>query len=111
MFGEAFVQEGVIGSEQIDYAAVFADDAFGEQVRFSEKGLAEVVIEIGEDLLIGRGGLQIPQIEPLAEEVLDERVGAAIGEHAPDLLLQHGWFVELAGGGKVEELVIGDAAP
>ena len=54
---------------------------------------------------------KIPQVEPLAGEVLDERVRARVVEHAPHLLAQRRGLVELVVDGEREQLVVGDAAP
>ena len=71
---EALVDEGVIGSQQVEHVAVAADDALEEQIRFSSKRLAEVVIEVGEDFRIRRHGPDVTQLQPLSGEVGDQRV-------------------------------------
>ena len=55
--------------------------------------------------------LQRPHAQPLAGEVVDQRVGFWIGQHALDLFLQHGRILELALRGEVDQLIVGNAAP
>ena len=54
------------------------------------------VVEVGEHGLDRRGALEIAQLQPLAGEVVDERLRPRIGEHALHLLLEHGRVVQLA---------------
>ena len=52
-----------------------------------------------------------PKPEPLEREVRRERLGARVGEHALDLLPQHGGIGEPVGRRELEQLGIGDRAP
>ena len=74
-------------------------------------GLAQIVVEIGEDLRIGRRVLQISQEQPLLGEIVDQGVGALIGQHALHLLLQHGVLVQFSLRRQIQQLVVGRAAP
>ena len=44
----------------------------------------------GKTRRIGRDARQVAQVQPLAGEVVDERLRARIGQHPPHLLLEHG---------------------
>ena len=58
--GEAFVDEGVSGAEQVECAPILVNDGFKEQLGFPPEGLPQVVVEIREDLRIGSGRRDIP---------------------------------------------------
>ena len=69
---------------------------------------AQVVVEVRR---FGLNGRQLAKIEPLAGEILDERVGLAVGEHPLHLLLQRRRVAQPALGRQVEQLVVRNAAP
>ena len=48
MDGQPLVQERVVGAQQIERAAILADDAFEEQLRLAAERLAQAVVEIRE---------------------------------------------------------------
>ena len=73
--------------------------------------LAQVVVEVGELERVGLLVPQVAQVQPLAGEVLDERVRLRIGQHAPHLLLEHRRLLQLAPRRRVEQLVVRNAAP
>ena len=56
-------------------------------------------------------GLDVPQVEPLLGEVVDQRARAAVGQHPLHLRLEHRRIAEGAVDGAVEQLVVRDAAP
>ena len=72
---------------------------------------ADVAVDVAEHERIGRQARELAQAEPLEREVRRERLGARVGEHALDLLLQHGGIGEPIGRGELEQLGIGDRAP
>src|SRR5437763_15994986 len=55
--------------------------------------------------------LQVPQVQPLAGEIFDERARPFVGHHAAYLLLQHGGCPELPRSREVQQFVVGNAAP
>ena len=73
--------------------------------------LPQRVVEVGEYALHGHDGVEVAQIEPLPREVLDERRGAFVGEHALHLSLEHLRVAQLTALRRAEQLVVGDAAP
>ena len=75
MAREAFVEEGVIGAEEIQNAAVFANDAVGEHFGLAAQRLAEVVVEVGEGARVGCDRAEVAQEEPLVREVRHEAPG------------------------------------
>ena len=64
--GEPLVHEGVVRAEQVERAAVFADDALEEQLGLASKRLAQVVVEVGELPRVGTRRGEVAQIQPLA---------------------------------------------
>ena len=108
---QTFIDEGVVGVQQVHHAAVFAHDALEEELRFLAHRLAQVVVEIGEDLRIGRGVLEVAQEQPLLGEVVDQRVGALVGKHALHLLFQYRVVVQFALARQIQQFVVRRTAP
>ena len=75
------------------------------------KDLAQVVVEVGKEVLVRCRAADIADVQPLAGEVVDERVGTRIGEHAPDLTLQLLGPAQPSCGRGVQQVVVRDAAP
>ena len=111
VLGQALIDEGVIRVQQIDDAAILAQLAFDQQLGFLLERLAQVLVEVGKGRRIRLYRWDIAQEQPLAGEVLHQRLRARIGQHAPDLALQNGRVAELAALGNGEQLVVGNAAP
>jgi len=109
--GEAFVEEGVIGLEEGAEGAVFAEDAVEEEFGFLAEGLAEVVVEVAEEVAAGEDGVDVAEAEPLSGEVGGEVFRTGVGEEAAGLAFEFGGLAELALGGGEEEFVVRDAAP
>src|SRR2546422_265196 len=84
----AFVQERVVGAHQIEQAAILPNLALDEELGFGPERLEGIRVDLRIDVRIRREVLDVPQVEPLAGEVLDERLRSGIAEHAPDLALE-----------------------
>ena len=95
MLREAFIQERVVRLQQIEDAAIFAQDAFEEEFRFLAKGLAQVVIEVGKESQIGRERFEIAQVEPLLGKIADQASRARVRQHPPHLFLEHARVCEV----------------
>ena len=80
---QALVHERVVGVDEIEDAAIVADDGVEEQLRLARERVAEVAVELPG---AGRDVVELPQLQPLAGQVLDQRRGARIGQHAARLL-------------------------
>ena len=111
VFGEPLVHERVVGAEQIERAPVLLHDALDEQLGFAPECLTQVVVEVGERPGVRTRGSQVPQIEPLAREVGDERFGLGTREHPLHLPLQRRRPAERARRRQVQQFIVGDAAP
>ena len=60
-----------------------------EHARLGIHGLAQLVVELGKLHRIGMNAIQIAQLQPLAGEVIDERGGFGIKQHAAHLRVQN----------------------
>ena len=160
MLRETFVEEGVIGIEEFQHAAVLSHDMGEGHLGFTTHGATQFAVEfhvlaIGESLatglddlfaflfLLGRerslraefvqalacpaelafftavaskhdegvdvDAVDVADLEPLPDEVLDERLGAGIGEHA--LYLGVEVLAQFAFLGETEELGIRHGGP
>lgn len=109
--GEALVEEGEAGVEEVEGAEVVVED-FGEEVfGFGDEGAFEVVVVFGEEFFVGGEAADETGLEPLADEVFDEARGLAVGDHAADLFGEDVGLGEGAIFGAGEEFVVGEAAP
>jgi hypothetical protein len=111
MTREAFVDERVIGRQEIQDAAVLLDDAREEELRLALEALSQVVVEVRIEIRIRLDGLEIAQVQPLSREILDERGSARIAEHSAHLRLEHARLVQAALLGEIEQRLVGDTAP
>ena len=89
MPGKPFVDIRVVGREEIHDAAILAKLAFDEQLGFSRQGHAQAFVELWLCNGVREGLTNISQHQPLSGEVVHQGLGAGIGQHPTDLLLQH----------------------
>ena len=108
---QPLVHERVTGRQQIEHAAVVAQDAVDEQLRLAAKGLSQVLVETWKVSRIRFLQLDVPKIQPLLGEIRDQRFGSGVGQHAPHLLVEHARRAELTATRQVEQLVVRDAGP
>ena len=79
-----------------------------EHLRLALERLSQVAVEVGR---IGPGVLQLAQEQPLRREIRDERVGARVGEHSPDLPLERVGILQPATRRNAQQLIVRNAAP
>ena len=108
---EPIVREGVIGQQQIGDAAILSKLIGDEQLGFLRHRFAQVFVEFGIQLRIGDEAGNLAQLEPPCREPLDERIRARIAQHAAHLLLEHRGIFQLAARGRIQQLLVGNAAP
>src|SRR5580658_2825436 len=60
--GQTFIYESIVGSHQIENAAVLPQDASKEELRFAAEALTQIVVEVGVQIGVG---LEIPQVAQL----------------------------------------------
>ena len=111
VLGEALVQERVVGPQQVEHAAVLVDHAPDEPLRLLPHRLPQVVVEIGEEAAVRAQRREVAQPQPLPREVAGEVERARVGEHPARLPLELGGVAQLAAYRRVEQLVVGQAAP
>ena len=110
VLGEPLVDEGVVGGNQFEQAAVFADQARDEELGLGEERPAERLVE-REDDRIRLHGFDVSQLQPLTRKVRHEGVGARIVEHPADLALEHRWIRQPSSLRHLEQLGVGNGAP
>ena len=99
---DALVEERVLRSQQIDDAAVFPEDAVGEQRQLGAEIRARIASagRIREHRRVRHDLVEALHVEPLVHEVARQRHRTRIGEHALHLLVEHGGIAELAVDGR-----------
>ena len=65
----------------------------------------------GKSRSTGDARFQPAKAEPLIGEVVDERARTRVGQHAPDLLVEHRGVAKLVLRGEVQQLIVRNAAP
>ena len=110
---ELLVDKRVVRREQLGDAAIRLQLIVEKQLRLSHECRSQVVVEPREPRVrIGRQQPDVARLQPLAEEVVDQRSARArIGEHASHLLIEHAGLAQLARDREVEQLVVRNAAP
>ena len=111
MLCQPLIREGVIGVQQFDDVSILLHHATEEQLDFFLEGGAQVVVEIGEQVDDGFLGVHRANVQPLAREVLDESLGARIGQHAANLSFQRRGFAQAVLSRQIDEFIVRDAAP
>src|SRR5690606_22485155 len=110
---EPFVEERVVGRQEIDDAAAAEQHAFDEEGKLLLHQLAgvEQPARMRELTAVGRDLVELRDPEPLEREAVDERLRARIGEHPLDLRREHAAIAELRLRREVEKLLVRQAAP
>ena len=85
MFRQPAVEHREIGVDEIGQAQVVLQQLLEEQIRLLEHRALEHVVVFGIEDVARNGGVDLAQVEPLADEVLGERRRLAVLEHAFDL--------------------------
>ena len=62
-------------------------------------------------LLLLRSTVEIAKVQPLAGEVLGERAGSVVREHAACFALEHGRIVQFILNSQVQQLVVRNTRP
>ena len=109
--GQTFVDERVVGTQQIERAAILAHDALEEELGLTTERLPEGVVKIGEDALHRDDGVEVAKEQPLTGKVANEGLRSWIRHHPADLTREHRRLAQLTLGRKVQQLIVGNAAP
>ena len=81
-----------------------------EQLGLAAHRQAQVVVELGELLAIGRQRLERAELQPLPGEVLAQRPRLRVAEHPPDLRREHCGSRSVPRVGRAQQLGVGHAA-
>ncbi len=110
MLGKSFVDEGVVGAQQIEHAAILAQDAVEQEGRFVLKSFAQRAVE-AEDVRVRSDRRDVADVQPLSSEVVHERLRPRIVQHALHLLLEGRGIAQAAVLREIEQPIVGDRAP
>ena len=100
---EPLVHEREVGVEQIDDAAVFADDRPEQQLGFALERLPQVAVEIRR---IGPRRSSVPAGAATGRRSCRPALGARVGQHPPHLLFEHRRILQRAARRRVQQLVV-----
>src|SRR5262249_9456020 len=111
MSGKPFVQERVIGAQQIERAAILAHDALEEQFRFAPKGLPKSIVKVRKVLLDRNDGRKVTQEQPLSCELLHKRAEPWICDHPADLPIQYRRILQPILLGQAQQFLVRNTTP
>ena len=72
---KTFVDEGVVGLEEIEHAPTFPHEAVEEHLRLQLHVIGELLVEVGEHEPVRMNLLEVLESEPLAGESGSQRLG------------------------------------
>ncbi len=108
---EPLVEERIVGTQQIERAAILANHALDEHLGLDAKRLPQGIVEVGKRLLHRDRRRQVAQEEPLPGEVAHERGEPIVGHHAADLAIEHGRVAQPPLFRQPQQFLVGNAAP
>ena len=108
---EPLVQERVPAVDEVEDAAVFADDVLDKELGLLPHRVPEVVLELRKAILVARHGLERAELQPLAAEVLGQCVRLRVAQHPSDLEVEHSRIAQRAGIRRPAELGVRHAGP
>ena len=73
MFGQTLVEEREVGRHETRQAEIILEHVIEKQVRFFDHCCLQHLVELRVEPEVGRGEVDVAQVQPLAEEVLGER--------------------------------------
>ena len=85
MTRQRLVDEGVVGVEQLQHAAIVPQDVREVLLRLLRASSPQLVVEAGEEVLVRCHPPQLAELQPLAGEVLDQCFGPGVLQHPDDL--------------------------
>src|SRR5437870_12894136 len=88
--GDTLVEEHIVDAKKHEEALILTHLALEEQLRLGLHGLAEIVVELREDVRVGFLRRNIAHAEPLPDEVIHPPLRLRVGHHAPYLLGTYG---------------------
>ena len=67
---------------------IVAEHLREERVRFADHGRFQDIVEFRVELPVGQGEIDLPELEPLADEILDEHLGPGRRQHPFHLIVE-----------------------
>src|SRR5690242_1800804 len=101
----------MIRGEQVDDAAILAEDALNEQFQLLFKRRLQSLVEVREDNRIRRGASNTSQAQPFEGEIFCQGAGTRIGKQPFHLLFERARLSQSTLGGKIQEFFVGSLAP
>ena len=111
VLGEPLIQQGEVRLDEVAHAEVALQQLLEKRFRLARHGHFQQLVELRIEFLVGRGEINLPQLEPLAEEVRGEGAGLRAGEHSLDLRAQDLRFAQRALIREAQQLEVGHRAP
>ena len=111
MLRQQFVQECEPGIQKIRKRAIFAQHRFKEHPRFGLHCLAQFRPPRGKLLRIRFDYIQVARLQPLTGEIVSQRGGLFIGQHALDLRRQRARRAQFAAFSQRQQLIIRHRPP
>ena len=112
MASQLFVEKGLVRRQQVRNARVLFQLSVEKQLRLGDERGTQVVIEPWKLCAVRIQQPNIASLEPVGEEILDQRIARArIGEHARDLLFENRRLMQFPLDPEVEQRVVRNAAP
>ena len=111
VFRQPFIEERIVGRQQLLHVLVFKQDAPQEEVDFGREILAQLGVEFGEELLVPLEFVDLEEVEPAEREIRHQRLGLRSGQHTPHLGVQYAGTSQLALVRKLEQFIVGGPLP
>ena len=111
MRGETFVDEGIVGRQQLGDRPILAHDRVEQHLDLRAHRLPQRIVEVGIERGDRRHAVEAAQVQPLPREVHRQRLRLRMREHPLHLLLEDGLILEPALGRDLQQRIIGRAAP
>ena len=111
MLREPLVDERVVRIQQIEHAAIFADEAVEEQFRLALHRAGERLVVLRVQQVVGEDLIEILQTQPLRCKPRRQRFRSRIGEHPLDLLLETRRGPQRTLGRRLDQFGVGNGVP
>src|SRR4051812_474256 len=77
--GQPFIEERIVGPQQLLHVLVLEQDTAQEEVDFGREILAQLGVEFGEELLVPLELVDLEEVEPAEREIRHQTLGLRSG--------------------------------